>query len=136
MLKISNTLFIPLAEIEFNAIRSQGSGGQHVNKVSTAIHLRFNIAASSLPEDYKTRLLKLNDYRISKEGIIIIKAQNYRSQEKNKAEAIQRLVELVKKVSVTPRKRRKTKPSKTSVRKRLDSKTLRGAIKKLRQTPD
>ncbi|MDP3280492.1 MAG: alternative ribosome rescue aminoacyl-tRNA hydrolase ArfB, partial [Nitrosomonas sp.] len=99
MLRISDNLAIPLAEIEIQAIRSQGSGGQNVNKVSTAIHLRFDIKASSLPEIYKERLLNLNDSRISSEGVVIIKAQRYRSQIKNKEDALNRLVEIIKSVT-------------------------------------
>ena len=129
MLRISNNVTIPVREIEINAIRAQGAGGQNVNKVSSAIHLRFDISASSIPGLYKERLLKLNDQRITKDGVVVIKAQQYRSQEMNKEEALRRLQELIKSVAVSPKKRKPTKPTRSSQKKRLDSKTRRGAVK-------
>ena len=131
-LNITDHLKLIEEEIEFNPIRSQGSGGQNVNKVSTAIHLRFNIHASSLPEFYKQRLLSLKDKRISKDGDIIIKAQSYRTQEKNKNDALNRLVELIKAAGITRKKRRPTKPTRNSQRKRLDNKTRHSRLKALR----
>ncbi len=129
MLQISNNVAIPAREIEISAIRAQGAGGQNVNKVSSAIHLRFDIGASSLPHLYKERLLKLNDQRITKDGVVVIKAQQHRSQEMNKEEALRRLQELIRSVAVSRKKRKPTKPTRSSQRKRLDSKTRRGAVK-------
>ena len=132
MLQITNRTVIPLSEIELTAIRSQGAGGQNVNKVATAIHLRFDIQASSLSPIFKERLLKLGDKRITKDGVIIIKAQQHRTQEQNKEDALKRLKTLLKSVTVTPKKRKPTKPSRGAKKKRLESKAKRSQLKSRR----
>jgi len=136
MLYISSNVAIPDTEINIHAVRSQGAGGQHVNKVSTAIHLRFDIGVSSLPEQYKEQLFLLKDHRISRDGIITIKAQQSRSQEQNREDALARLRELIQRAA-TPRKKRKaTKPTKGSQRRRVEHKKKRGRLKALRGTID
>ncbi|KUJ82454.1 aminoacyl-tRNA hydrolase [Microbulbifer flavimaris] len=132
MLKISSKLSIPLDEVEMHAVRSQGAGGQNVNKVASAIHLRFDIAASSLPEKIKERLLAQGDQRISSDGVIVIKAQRFRTQEKNRADALERLRELIASAARSRKKRVPTKPTRASKERRLKQKTRRGQIKSMR----
>ena len=136
MLQISNEVTVPSEEIDVQAVRAQGSGGQNVNKVSTAVHLRFDVKASSLPDVYKESLLMLKDRRISEEGVVIIKAQRYRSQLKNREDALDRLRDLIGSVIVSPKKRHATKPTKGAQQRRLENKTKRGRVKSLRGKVD
>lgn len=132
VLQISQRVSLPLAEVDLRAVRSQGAGGQNVNKVASAIHLFFDLQASSLPEFYKQRLMALGDQRISSQGLIVIKAQRHRTQVQNRADALARLTALLQSVAVTQKARRPTRPTRSSQRKRIETKKKRGAAKQLR----
>jgi ribosome-associated protein len=132
-LEITEHFSIPMSEIELMAIRSQGPGGQNVNKVSTAIHLRFDIRASSLPELCQQRLLALSDHRVTRDGVVVIKAQQGRSQQQNKTDALQRLQEMIQATLITQQVRRPTRPTRSAQRKRMEHKAVRGELKSLRR---
>jgi ribosome-associated protein len=134
MLQIQPHIAIPDSEIDIHAVRAQGAGGQHVNKVASAVHLRFDVRASSLPEQYKVRLLQMHDHRISEDGVVTIKAQQFRSQEQNREDALNRLRALIQSVAVPRKKRKATKPTHTSKQRRLESKKRQSRLKALRRS--
>ena len=136
MLQISSQVRLPVNEIELNFIRAQGAGGQNVNKVSTAVHLRFDIKASSLPQSYKERLLRHKDHHITADGIIVIKAQRFRTQEQNREDALQRLAEIIRQAMVMQKQRKATRPTRGSQLRRMDSKSKRGKQKVMRRKVD
>lgn len=131
-IRINSRVYIPVQEVSFDAIRAQGSGGQNVNKVATAVHLRFDVTASSLPQAYKSRLLGARDRRISAAGVLVIKAQRFRSQEKNKQEALERLSTVIRTHTTVAAKRKSSRPSKTAKKRRVAGKRIRGKLKSLR----
>ena len=133
MLSITPGVAIPAHEIQWTAVRAQGAGGQNVNKVSSAVHLRFDVRASSLPDEWKARILARSDQRITQDGVIVIKAQETRSQDKNRADALERLADLIREAIHVPKKRRPTKPTRSSQKKRVEGKVMRGRIKALRR---
>jgi len=135
VIRLTPNLAIPQSEIQIESVRAQGPGGQHVNKVSSAVHLRFDIRASSLPEDVKGRLLHLRDRRITRDGVIVIKAQRHRTRERNRAEALERLAELVRGVLHPPKRRIRTRPTAAARHRRMEAKRRRGRIKVLRRRP-
>jgi ribosome-associated protein len=136
MIRVTNTLSIDPRDLEETFIRASGPGGQNVNKVSTAVLLRFNLAAAEMPDDVRARLVRLSGKRLSQEGILLITSQRHRTQDRNRTEALEMLVDLVRQATIRPVKRVKTRPTLASKRRRVDAKTLRGAIKRGRSAPD